>query len=112
MAGAGPKSQRRGAAFARQTVSRSRVTGARGAVAGARRASVEAAVEMLERGGNAVDAAVAGAFVRRTATATSPSTRRDLVDALMSARTRALAAWLLAWSGCTVAPDSRRWVGR
>ena len=49
--------------FSRQMVSRSRVSGCGGAVAAARRGSAEAALAMLERGGNAVDAAVAAAFV-------------------------------------------------
>ena len=54
---------RRNTIFSRQTVSRSPAIGRAGAVAAARRASVEAALYMLERGGNAVDAAIAAAFV-------------------------------------------------
>lgn len=51
------------AVLSRQLVSRSPARGRGGAVAAARRASVEAALAMLEAGGNAVDAAVAAAFV-------------------------------------------------
>lgn len=55
-----PASQR---TWGRQTVSRSTPQGTEGAVAAARRTSVDAALAMLERGGNAVDAAVAAALV-------------------------------------------------
>ncbi len=47
----------------RQIISRTGVQGAKGAVAAARDLSAAAGEDMLERGGNAVDAAVAAAFV-------------------------------------------------
>ncbi|HUG56602.1 MAG TPA: gamma-glutamyltransferase [Candidimonas sp.] len=46
-----------------QNISRSAVYGKNGAVAAARESSVAAAIDMLDRGGNAVDAGVAAAFV-------------------------------------------------
>lgn len=49
--------------FGKQVVGRAPVSSSRGAVATARAASALAATEMLERGGNAVDAAVAAAAV-------------------------------------------------
>lgn len=49
--------------WGRQTVTRTTPVGHGGAVAAPRKASVDAALTMLEKGGNAVDAAVAGALV-------------------------------------------------
>ncbi|HWK68262.1 MAG TPA: gamma-glutamyltransferase [Rhizobiaceae bacterium] len=46
-----------------QVVSRTAAKGTRGAIAAARAQSAEAGMEMLEQGGNAVDAAVAAGFV-------------------------------------------------
>jgi gamma-glutamyltranspeptidase / glutathione hydrolase len=50
-------------AFGRQIVERAAVASAKGAIATARKASALAAAEMLDRGGSAVDAAVAAAAV-------------------------------------------------
>jgi gamma-glutamyltranspeptidase / glutathione hydrolase len=50
-------------AWSRQRPARPAARGARAAIAASRRASVAAGLEMLERGGNAADAAIAAAFV-------------------------------------------------
>lgn len=51
------------AAWSRQRPARPAARGARAAIAASRRASVAAGLAMLERGGNAADAAIAAAFV-------------------------------------------------